>query len=196
VSASSTSISVPRPTGAATGDLLLASISLRGNASVTAPAGWTLVRVDLNGSTMRLVTFRKWTVAGEPASYAFTFSKSTTSAAAGMVAYRGVDPTTPVDAHAGQINSSSATRATAPSVATTVAGVTLVSVFGSASDVTATSPAGMAERYDRQSTGSKRTAVAGDDQTLGAAGSSGVRTATLSKSTSSIGQQIALRPGP
>ena len=163
---------------------------------MTAPTGWTLVRGDLNGSTMRLVTFRKWMAAGEPASYAFTFSKSTTSAAAGVIAYRGVDPTTPINAVTGQVNGSSSTRATAPSVATTVTGATLVSVFGSASDVTATPPTGMAERYDRQSAGSKRGAVTSDDQALGAAGNTGVRTATLSKSTTSIGQQIALRPGP
>lgn len=163
---------------------------------MTAPAGWTLVRVDLDGSTMRLVTFRRWAASGEPASYAFTFSKSTTSAAAGIVAYRGVDPTTPIDTAAGQINGSSSTRATAPSVTTTVTGATLVSVFGSANDATATPPTGMAERYDRQSAGSKRTAVTSDDQALGAAGNTGVRTATLSKSTSSIGQQLALRPGP
>jgi hypothetical protein len=161
---------------------------------MTAPTGWTLVRTDVNGSTMRLSTYQRWAVSGEPATYAFMFSKSTSAASAGVVAYRGVHPTTPIDAHGGQLNASSSIRATAPTITTTVARTTLIASFGSASNVTVTPPTGMTERYDRLSAGSSKVAVTGDDQPLAAAGNTGVRTATLSKSTSSIGQLIALRP--
>jgi hypothetical protein len=54
----------------------------------------------------------------------------------------------------------------------------------------------MTERYDRFSVGSSSVAVTGDDQTLSASGATGVRTATLDKSTTSVGQDIALRPAP
>jgi hypothetical protein len=145
---------------------------------------------------MRLSTFRRFATANEPASYAFTFSKSSTATAAGIAAYRGVNLTTPVDVHGGQVTTRAGTKATAPSVNVTVAGATLISVFGSAIDATATPPTGMTERFDRLSAGSSKVATTADDQKLTATGSTGVRTATLDKSTTSIVQTIALRPAP
>lgn len=145
---------------------------------------------------MRLTSFRKFAAASEPATYTFTFSKSTTAGAAGILAYRGVHPSTPIDANGGQVTSKASNRATAPSIAATTGGAMLVAVFASASDVTTAEPTGMTERYDLLSGGTSKIAVASDDQRLAAAGSTGVRTAALSKSTTSIGQQIALRPAP
>jgi hypothetical protein len=145
---------------------------------------------------MRLSTFRRFATANEPASYAFTFTKSSTATAAGIAAYRGVNPTTPIDVHGGQVTTKAGTKATAPSINVTVAGATMISVFGSAIDAAATAPTGMTERYDRFSVGSSSVAVTGDDQTLSASGATGVRTATLDKSTTSVGQDIALRPAP
>jgi MSHA biogenesis protein MshQ len=179
-----------------TGDLLVASIAVRGNPTINAPAGWTLIRTDANGSTMRLSTFRRFVTASEPASHVFTFTKSSVATAAGIVSYRGVNPTTPIDVHGGTVTSKAGTKLTAPSVNATIAGTTLISVFGSAIDATATAPTGMTERYDRLSAGSSRIAVAADDQTLSASGATGVRTATLDKSTTGVGQDIALRPAP
>jgi hypothetical protein len=54
----------------------------------------------------------------------------------------------------------------------------------------------MTERYDRLSAGSSNVATTADDQKLTATGATGVRTATLDKSTTGIGQAIALRPAP
>ena len=143
---------------------------------------------------MRLATFRRLATANEPASYVFTFSKSTTAATAGIAAYRGVDPTAPIDAHGAQVTSKAATwdraldRRDDP-------GATLIVVFGSASDVTA-------DRRDRDDRAlrpnewrSSKVAIAGDDERLTASGT-GARTATRSKSTTSIGQSISLRRAP
>jgi hypothetical protein len=107
-----------------------------------------------------------------------------------------VNPTTPIDVHGGQVTTKAGTKATAPSINVTVAGATMISVFGSAIDAAATAPTGMTERYDHFSVGSSSVAVTGDDQTLSASGATGVRTATLDKSTTSVGQDIALRPAP
>jgi hypothetical protein len=54
----------------------------------------------------------------------------------------------------------------------------------------------MTERYDRLSVGSSKVSVTADDQTLAAAGATGVRTVTLDKSTTGLGQDICLRPAP
>jgi MSHA biogenesis protein MshQ len=192
----STSITVPVPAGVTTGDFLIASIAVRGNPTVNAPAGWTLIRSDANGSTMRLSTFRRFVTTTEPATHVFTFTKSSTASSAGIAAYRGVDPTTPVDVHGGQVTTKAGTKLTAPTVTATVAGTKLISVFGSAIDATATPPTGMTERYDRLSVGSSKVSVTADDQTLAAAGATGVRTVALDKSTTGLGQDICLRPAP
>jgi hypothetical protein len=192
----STSIAVPVPAGATTGRLMLASITIRGSATIATPTGWTLIRSDVNGSTMRVSTYRRFAATNEPASYVFTFSKSTTASTAGMAVYAGVDPTNPINAHAGQVNTRNTTQVVAPALTTTIAGTLLTSIFGSASLVTATPPSGMTERYDISSNGSSKVAEESADQQLGAAGSTGTRTATISKATSSIGQSIALRPAP
>ena len=110
-------------------------------------------------ATMRILV----ATAGEPATYAFTFTKSSVATAAGIVAYRGVNTTTPVDVHGAQTTTKAVSKATAPSVNVTVAGATLISIFGSAIDATAAAPTGMTERYDRLSVGSSGIAVAADD---------------------------------
>jgi len=184
------------PAGVTTGDFLIASIAVRGNPTVNAPAGWTLIRSDANGSTMRLSTFRRFVTTTEPATHVFTFTKSSTASSAGIAAYRGVNPTTPVDVHGGQVTSRAGTNLSAPTVTATVAGTKLISVFGSAIDATAIPPTGMTERYDRLSVGSSKVSVTADDQTLAAAGATGVRTVTLDKSTTGLGQDICLRPAP
>ncbi len=125
-----------------------------------------------------------------------SFSKSTTASTAGIAVYAGVDPTNPINAHAGQVNTRNATQVVAPAVTTTTGGTLLTSTFASASLVTATPPTGMTERYDVSSNGSSKVAEEWADQQLVAAGSTGTRTAIASKATSSIGQSIALRPAP
>ena len=175
---------------------MLASIVIRGSATIATPTGWTLVRTDVNGSTMRVSTYRRFAASSEPVSYAFTFSKSTTASTAGIAVYSGVDATNPINAHAGQVNTRSTTQVVAPAVTTTTGGTLLTGIFGSASLVTTTPPAGMTERYDVSSNGSSKVAEERADQQLVAAGSTGTRTATISKAASSIGQSIALRPAP
>jgi hypothetical protein len=175
---------------------MLASIVIRGSATIATPTGWTLVRSDVNGSTMRVSTYRRLAATNEPASYVFTFSKSTTASTAGVAIYAGVDPINPINAHAGQVNTKSTTQVVAPAVTTTTGGTLLTATFASASLVTATPPTGMSERYDVSSNGSSKAAEELADQQLVAVGSTGTRMAIISKPTSSIGQSIALRPAP
>ena len=46
-----------------TGDLLLSSITIRGTSTITAPAGWTLIRNDLNGDNLRQPTWWRFATA-------------------------------------------------------------------------------------------------------------------------------------
>ena len=66
--ATTTSVNIPRPAGLVAGDAMLATIASRGGPTITPPAGWTLVRQDISGSTMRQAVFVRIAGASEPTS--------------------------------------------------------------------------------------------------------------------------------
>jgi hypothetical protein len=193
--ATATTLVIAKPAGVVAGDALLASVAVRGNPVLTPPAGWTLVRLDLSGGTIRQAIYVRIAGASEPVSYTFTLSNAQ-SAAGGIVAYSGVDPTTPIDAHGGQINASS-TSLTAPSITTTGANRMLVAFYAIPNLTTYTAPAGMTERFDQQvpAANQYKVTASGHDQLLLSGGATGTRVATVANSAVSVGQLVALRPG-
>jgi len=187
-----TTLTVAPPATAAAGDVLLAAVSVRGQPTVTAPAGWTLVRHDQNSTTMGQWVFVKVAGAGEPAA-TFTLSSSQ-AAAGGILAYAGVNTASPIDASGGSINGSSSSIA-APSITTTVAGDEIVGLFGIGSNTTIAPPADMTEHGEAVSNaGTYKVDSESADVVAAAAGATGPRTATAAASAASIGQLIALRP--
>ena len=171
----------------------LAVISSRGSLTVAPPAGWTQVRRDVNGTTLTQVVF-VWTAgSSEPANYTFTLSKPVSAVVGGMLAFSGLDPLSPIDAHGGQANASSAS-VTAPSITTTVADTLVIGLFGTGNNATFTAPAGMSERFDVLTTGTSNVAAEGAEVTQAAAGATGTKVATASMSGMNIGQLVALRP--
>jgi methionine-rich copper-binding protein CopC len=191
-----TTLVIPAPAGVAAGDALLAAVATRGAPTITAPAGWALVRQDANASTMRQAIFVRIAGASEPASYTFTLS-SAQSAAGGVVAYTGVNATTPVDVHGGQLNASS-TAITAPSITTTGANRMIVGFFGAPVLTSMTPPGGMTERYDQTvpTTNTYKVTSGAADQAVAAAGATGTRVATAVNASANIGQLVALNPAP
>jgi RHS repeat-associated protein len=192
-SAPITSIVVTKPAGVTTNDVLLAAINVDQTPTITPPAGWTLVRSDVNGTIQTLAIY--WRAAGgsEPASYTFTFGAAVNAATAGIVAYSGVDTTTPIDVSGGQANTAS-TSVTAPSVTTTVANAMVVGFFGLDNDATFTPPSGMTERWDLDVQGTNDEASEAADVVKATAGATGTKVATATVSDTSIGQLIALKP--
>jgi CSLREA domain-containing protein len=182
------SITIARPAGVTTGDVLLASIAQPNDGAVTPPAGWTLIRSDVQGTSVRQDLFYRVATGSEPASYVFNLAQSGQSAGA-IVAYDGVDTTSPIDVHGGQANTASASY-TAPSVTPTVSGATLVAFYANTTGTVTTPPAGMTERADHPSAAGA-TEIA--DEELVSAGSTGTRTATGTSSVN-IGQLVALTP--
>jgi hypothetical protein len=160
---------------------------------VTAPSGWTLVRSTTSGSTLTQATYVHIAGSSEPSSYQWRFAASRLASGA-VAAYVGVDGTTPVDVSSGG-SSSGSTSIVGPSVTTTTAGELLIGAFGGAANASLTPPTGMLEENEQLAgTGNNRVVVELSDQQLGAAGATGNRTATLSKSGANVGQLIALRP--
>jgi hypothetical protein len=192
--ATATTLTIPAPSGVQAGDVMVAGISVRGQPAITAPAGWVLVRQDVNGTTQKQAVFYKVATASEPGSYTWTFAASR-AAAGGILDYSGVNTSSPIDASGGQVNATASTSATAPSITTTVGGDQLVAFFCITGNNSFVPPAGTTERYDVASNAvSPSIAAEGADQLQSAAGPTGSMTATASLQGQSIGQLVALRP--
>jgi len=164
-------------------------------------SGWTLVRRINNSTSVGLAVY--WKVASNEsgrvcrsysgAGYDFAFSpgSGSQSMTGAIVAYSGVDTTTPIDVENGQATSSGATHST-PSITTSVANTMLVASFGLAGTGTWTPPAGMTERSDSTA---QAVALEVADVLQVSAGASGTKTATASASKAGATHILALKPG-
>ncbi|HEX5040879.1 MAG TPA: LamG-like jellyroll fold domain-containing protein [Candidatus Limnocylindria bacterium] len=188
-----TTLSLAKPPGTTADDVLVAAIDVLGAVSVTPPAGWTLVRSDVNGSSLRQQVYVRAVESPEPNSYAWLLGTSGTASGV-IVAYRGVDPVQPIDAAGGQPNASSSTI-TAPSITTQVASAQLVSLSGVAANAAVSPPSGLVERAESLGgSGNTRIAIELADAARPVIGPTGAITASATKAGPNIGQTIALRP--
>jgi Bacterial Ig domain len=187
-------LDVQAPAGIVSGDVLVAVIDVRGTPAITAPAGWTLVRLDEIATTMRQGLYVRVATGSEPSSYTWGFSKSQT-AVAGILGYSGVDPTSPVDASSGLANATAVTTITAPSITTSANGDEIIGFFGITGTRTMTPPGGTTERFDIAASGvTYPVSASGADFEQLAAGATNDMVAVASGTGKNIGQQIALRP--
>jgi hypothetical protein len=194
-------LTINKPAGAVENDLMIASIAVRPDiATITPPAGWTLVRRIDNASANANSLAIYWKVAGasEPASYSWTFSTSTGSAG-GIRAFFGVDTANPIDVENGQSTPAGLSHET-PSVTTTVANAMVVTSHAFSSSATWTPPAGMTEAFDVASEAVPNTAgisIEGNYAIQTAAGATGTKTATASNDAD-VGNThiLALKPAP
>lgn len=177
----STSVSVSRPSGASTGDLLVVSLLVTWAAGVTPPDGWTKLveRYDAGGDFGQWVFYRIDSGAAGPFTFNLSFSAYRNYV---CVAYSGTDS---VDASASQL--SSGNSLIGPSVTTTVNDCMLLMVSAVNGPGVATPPGGMTEIAEAD-------AIWAGEEQLGAAGATGTRTALLGGSFASWTSMIALAP--
>ena len=190
-------LSINVPAGTVQNDVMVAAIGVRPNSvTVTAPAGWTLVRRinSTAGNSNSLLVYYRVAGAGEPANYAWGFSSSTGSTG-GILSFSGVDTASPIDVENGQPTPNGLTH-TAPSVNTTVANTMLVTAHTYSSAGTWTPPTGMTERVDVQGGGLQSTGI--NHVLQAATGATGTKAATASADADGGNAHIlALRPaGP
>ena len=143
------SLTIDKPSGTVAGDVMIASIAVRPNtATMTAPAGWKLVRRIDNGNenANSLAVYYKVAGGSEPANYAWTFS-TPTSAAGGIQTFTGVDTTSPINVEGGQTTANALSHTT-PSVTTTVADTMIVTSHAFASAASWVPPSGMTEAFE------------------------------------------------
>jgi RHS repeat-associated protein len=202
------SVTVNKPTGVASGDVVIAGIAARGGSDVVInpPTGWTLMRTDNNSNSLQLSSY--WHLAGssEPASYTWNLTDATSGAAASkaaagtVTAYTGVNTATPVDAFGGQVDPNSTLSIVAPSITTTVANDRVVGLFTIANASNIDPPSGssaMTELSEANSnvSGQAHVDVEAADTTQASSGVTGTRTASGSGTAARTnGQLISLRP--
>ena len=154
VGASVSSLVINKPSGVVSGDVMLAAI-VTGNVDVGAItcAGWTQVRQIDDG--LRMVIFRKTAGGSEPANYTFSWGTAR-KAVGGIVAFSGVNGTTPIQAENGvDETGTGVTIHTTPTIATTGSATWLVSMFADVKSTGSTwSATGVNERVDVQAGGS------------------------------------------
>lgn len=98
----STSLTVDCPAGVVAGDVLLAVVAAVGTPTITAPAGWVEVdTLDAGTSSLRSAVYCLVADGGEPASWSWTLDSSA-RAWVWVGAYTGVDPDDPIQAVAGE----------------------------------------------------------------------------------------------
>lgn len=86
VTPTTSSLSIPVPTGTAEGDLMIAVVGTNNLSSINTPTGWTRQR-DFGRDNPEMVVFSRVAGASEPADYAFTSSFGTISGT--ILTYRG-----------------------------------------------------------------------------------------------------------
>jgi signal peptidase I len=205
VNGDTAALTLDKPSGVVAGDLLIAHVVLHTHAfgpdPITAPGGWTTIRIDTDDNHVTAGVFWKRAAGSEPSDYTFVNdSGDTTQQATGVVlAYRGVAPVDPIDDDAGSTDLTGADNVVAPSVTTTEPSarlLSLVGVYGN-SQGPATPPGGMTERYEGtvQSEASV-VEILGEaaDQTVAAAGATGTRTTSVPSADTWVAHTVALRP--
>jgi hypothetical protein len=189
-----TTITVTKPTGTASGDLLVAVVALRlTGASITPPAGWTLIASG-GASSITLATY--WKIAGgsEPSNYTFTTTAG--RQAAGIARITGANMTTPVDVHS-SASGTAGTSLVAASVTPSSAATLLLECFGHGTgSATVTNPGGATSDWSFVCTGAPTAAPVNAlaHETLTSATATGTRAATASASGNWAAQLLVIQP--
>ncbi len=196
---STTTVTITKPTGTTSGDILYAIIANGGaNAAPTSvPSGWTLV--DSGGVTpsnpMWGGLYRLVAGGSEPADY--TWSGMTDSCTGCIIAISGADTTTPEQVHAVRFNASGSTGTAG--ITTTGADTLVISAFAeddnnavtTTSWTCATDPTTLTHRIEQRSDGGNDTGSAFSTATKATAGATGASAFTLSAARQNVSFLLA-----
>src|SRR5438552_7940388 len=131
-----------RPASVSTGDLMIAQITVRNNDALTAPAGWTQIgNLRTQGTGLEQALYYRFATAADTATTTYSWSWTNKADAAGAIlAYSGVDATSPFDVTPTD-NSGNTASASATGVTTTQNGAMVIALYGAEGNVTLTQDA-------------------------------------------------------
>lgn len=191
-------VSLPRPNGLSADSVLVAVVTARATAaaSISAPAGWSLVRRDsgsLGPTSLTQALYVRVPGTAEPSTYSWLF-ESPTDVAAGIAVYSGVNRGAPVVASSG-VALVRTKKLRAPSVSVTEPGTLVVAAFGATGPREVVPESDLSVRWRVT-----RTVVVGAaaDSVAALSGSTGTRSAAAAgrQADVGIGQLVALSPAP
>lgn len=204
-----TTLNIPKPTSTASGDFLIAQVSAGGTDTsqhICAPSGWTSIRRTTQGSDVAINTFYKFAAAGDSGVSTYQFvvrdaancigTNRSKRMSGGIIRYTGVDTTSPVEAHSGNVGPSANTL-TAVSVNVS-AGARVVAFYGLKKN-TGLSPHagdGMAERFDVFVNDGSGPASMAADLEQSTAGAAGNKRATTTVAEVWAAQLVSLKAAP
>lgn len=176
------SLTISKPTGTASGDVLIAHIAVQtaGN-TITPPSGWNLIVRKDTSSLLSTAAYWKLASPSEPASYQWSFGTAG-EASGGIAGYTGVNNTSPVDASNAQYNNST-NNAYNSGVTTTQANDMLVYEVGIITVTTVNVPTGFAQEWS--TTSSTKTTSEMSQEIFSSAGATGQITTTDNDSNNS-----------
>lgn len=175
------------PAAVAAGDVMVLTATGVTTSPLTAPAGWALAGTQPN-SVMTTSVWTKVASASDAGSSVTVGFPAAVKGAVQLLAYSGVDPTSPVAAFAAAGTHTTSTQATTPAVSVPTAGDWLVSTWAVKSSAVTnwTAPAGTVQRDSQIGTGGGRiSAMLADGGGPAAAGPAGGLAATTDQSFSS-----------
>src|SRR4051795_2181732 len=181
-------LTINKPAGTSSGDLLVSCFSLDGSTVKSAPSGWTQIAAVTSVSRPRVYGYYRVAGASEPASYRWVTSNKVANSG-GIVRYTGA---TGLDVSAAKASGSSGRTGTVPGVTTITKDAMVVGCMGvnsSSTPVQITGPAGMSEVWNL--TGSPNESA---DARQATPGPTGTRSWTFSDSRDWAGWVTALRP--
>ncbi|MFL6133267.1 MAG: PKD domain-containing protein, partial [Nocardioidaceae bacterium] len=183
-----THLTITKPAGTSSGDLLVSCFSLNGSTVKSAPSGWTAMAAVTNVARPRVYGYYRIAGASEPASYRWNTNASVASSG-GIVRYSGASG---LDAPAVKASGLSGTTATVPGVTTVTSNAMVVGCMGvglSATPVQITGPTSMSQVWDLAGTQNEF-----DDAGQATPGPTGTRTWTFTHARDWAGWLAALRP--
>ncbi len=127
-----TSITVNKPAGTTSGDLLIGVVATDGTAGTfPPPASWTLINSGTNGTAVTVGTWYKIAGGSEPASYTWSWTNPQ-AVYAFIVRITGHDSSNPINVWGVATGSSTGTSitVTSPDVTTSVADTLVLRIFG------------------------------------------------------------------
>lgn len=196
--ASPTSITVDTPAGVVLGDAMLAFLVIGGSAAtITPPAGWTLITRMNNGSDVSLVSY--WLIAGASPPATYSWTGLNTSSAATILAYSGANAT-PIDTYNSATGGSNSTPSS-PAITTSVNNCLVIRAYGavvsfSGGTVSITPPSGYTNRGQAIFSGpsSFGLTVEASDIAQPVAGASASANASATTNVLYASQTIAVKP--
>jgi hypothetical protein len=186
-------VTITRPTGTASGDVLVACLALNTRRVVPGgtPADWLPIAAETSIPNPHVLGYYKVAGAAEPANYTWALS-SPTENSGGIARYSGVNTTKPLDAVVTSASDVAARAGTIPGLTTTTSRTMIIGCMGANSSTDAVnfaSPAGMVDVWNL---GGKRHEFA--DGLQAAPGASGDKTWTFRVRREWAGWLAALRP--